>query len=66
MKDWEQIIELQKNFIGEILTFAEVGLPPAQFAPFKKLVLNSFHDKLKPELRRVLEQGNDRSQNIKP
>lgn len=54
-KKVEQLYAIQKIAIGQILTFAEIGLPPSQFKPFKKLVMNLLHEELKPQILRILK-----------
>ncbi len=53
----EQISNLQKEFVGKILTYAEVGLPESQFKPFKRLVMNLLHESLQPELIQILQKN---------
>ena len=48
-----QLIELQKNFVSDILTLAEIGLPAHQFKPYKKQIFTLFHNFLKPETIRL-------------
>ena len=40
MIDPRDIAGLLKPSIGQILTIAEAAMPPSQFKPFKRLVLN--------------------------
>jgi hypothetical protein len=54
-KPLEELLEVEKKFVGQVLTYAEVGLPETQFRRFKQLVMDSFHEKLKPETIRILK-----------
>lgn len=51
----EKLQELQRAFVAEVLTLAEIGLMPEQFRQFKKQVFKVFHERLKPETARLLE-----------
>lgn len=50
----DEILELQKSAIGQILTFGEASLPADQFRAFKRLVLTYFHGNLKPNTLAIL------------
>lgn len=55
----EKLLELQKSSIGTILTFGEAALPQDQFRAFKKLVLNHFHEFLKPKTISLIDERID-------
>ncbi len=46
--------EIHEWAIGQILTLAEIGLPPEQFRPFKKKVFELLHGALKDRTNAVL------------
>jgi hypothetical protein len=54
-----KILILQKSFVANVLTLAEIGLPPQQFEPFKKKVFAELYDVLRPETIRALEEVQD-------
>ncbi len=58
MPKLNDILDLQKHSVGQILTFGEASLPPDQFRAFKKLVLNHYHSDLKPKTIAILS-GSD-------
>lgn len=51
------VIRLQEEAIAQILTWAEIGLPPSQFKQFKKEVFRLFHDRIKPRTFEILRPG---------
>lgn len=50
-----QVLAAQKKAIGEILTFGQAALPSHQFLAFKKLVFETYHERLKPETIQILQ-----------
>ncbi len=48
--------EIHEWAIGQILTLAEIGLPPEQFRPFKKKVFELLHGALKDRTNAVLRE----------
>jgi hypothetical protein len=51
-----ELERLQKSFVSEVLTLAEIGLPSLQFRQFKKKIFALYHDQLKPESWRILSE----------
>ncbi len=48
--------EIHEWAVGQILTLAEIGLPPEQFRPFKKKVFELLHGALKDRTNAVLRE----------
>lgn len=56
----DQLMKLQKEFVGDVLTLAELGLSKDQFRQFKKKVFEAYHDKLKPKTSEILKNDSER------
>lgn len=57
----QQLVKLQSQAVGRILTVAESGMDAGQFRAFKRLVMQVFHGELKPETIKAvnaLDQAN--------
>lgn len=54
----EQLFQLHKQIIGEVLTLARMGLTDDQFRAFKKMVFELLHKRLWPETSRILRGHN--------
>lgn len=55
--------EMHEWAIGQILTLAEIGLPPDQFRPFKKKVFELLHGALKDKTNDLLRDKSDSGEN---
>jgi hypothetical protein len=56
----DQLMKIQKEFVGDVLTLAELGLSREQFRQFKKKVFEAYHDKLKPKTSELLKDDHER------
>ena len=56
----EEVMKLQREFVGDVLTLAELGLSPDQFRQFKKKVFEAYHEKLKPKTGELLKADHER------
>lgn len=61
----DEIMKLQREFVGDVLTLAELGLSPDQFRQFKKKVFEAYHDKLKPKTSELMKDDAERSSAVK-
>ena len=56
----DQLIKLQRAFVSDVLTLAEIGLSQEQFRQFKKKVFEAYHDSLKPKTSELLKNQQER------
>lgn len=45
-----------KRFVGEVLNISEAALPAKQFNAFKKLIWTAFHERMRPEISKLLRE----------
>lgn len=57
----DQLMKIQREFVGDILTLAEIGLSKEQFRRFKKKVFEAYHERLKPKTAELLTYDRGRA-----
>lgn len=52
---------LHKHFVGRVLTIAESSLDSRRFKAFKRLVLDEYHNELRPKILGILKSDQVRA-----
>lgn len=60
----QQLVKLQSQAVGKILTVAESGMDAGQFRAFKRLVMQVFHGELKPETIKAVNASDQAKGNL--
>jgi hypothetical protein len=57
----DELHKLHQEFVGDILSLAEIGLTREQFRQFKKRVFKEYHERLIRKTSEIIESANTRS-----